>query len=618
MKKFKKIAALGLSCAFALSLAACGNDEPTLPLDTSPNPDSVKTEQVTAEQWNNAFGFGKYQSMSFKLSQTYLGQSGYTIMKFDGDKVYELMKVPGRSEEHYYTYEDDTAYKYSFNTQYRVWERDETEEIPELDGCSDVLASVSASYNSFTYNSTANAYVANTGSNVLSELDCNSLSVKIVAGQVSVINMSMTADGNMTATYQFYDLNKTSVNLPRINDGDFGGDGEDKPTPVPGGSTVSQSEWNIAFSPEAFYNVSVRAYSPDNRNYEAESKYDIANNRAYIKGYSQLVESGETSVFEMISAAIGDEYYEYHRTDNEEWNVYRTEQDRCEQGITSMCSFFMVFEYSQFKFDSAGQAYIATNLSIEERGEVFEVPHVEVRFEQKNLVYFSATANIEGETETQIYEFYDYGKTHIELPEVELPGGGDIDQNDPNAITQEEWNRALSDDAFRNVTITSYSGESEQRPVTMIDLDNKRTYQLNYTGTQTGPYERICAYIDGSYYSLYKNSDNNEWSIGESSENELDSAIRSISSMWSMFEYSQFQYDKISNLYRAYDIKFEESGDVFMIDEVVFGFENNNLAYFKMTVSFEGETMTQVYEFYDYGKTNIELPDVDIPNGQTK
>lgn len=80
-----------------------------------PDPNSVKTEQVTEAQWKSAFGIENEKNLSF-LAKTAVSVAGktdeqYTLYKYNGNKVYlEEKKHP-----------EGTTVDLSFVTEKTYW-----------------------------------------------------------------------------------------------------------------------------------------------------------------------------------------------------------------------------------------------------------------------------------------------------------------------------------------------------------------------------------------------------------------------------------------------------------------------------------------------------------------
>ena len=217
-------AVAAVACGACALFAGCGESG-------APDPEKVKGEEVTQEEWTSAFDFSERTNFSVQIvMDTEEGKWEGTV-KIDGNKIYRIEESYEYSAEdtepEKETYEDyqeksgDTYYEYIYNEEGKTWEKSESEDpfTPE-----DLIGMYvpDLSFSDFLYDATAKAYVG-----VVTQAGALiNASVKISGGKLSVVKQSITAGTySVTFTVSFYNYGSTKVTLPKIKAEDEGGNG---------------------------------------------------------------------------------------------------------------------------------------------------------------------------------------------------------------------------------------------------------------------------------------------------------------------------------------------------------------------------------------------------------
>lgn len=456
MKKTSKILAVGLSCAFAFSLAACGGDDtPVVPGTTpAPNPDSVVTEQVSAAEWAAAFSGIDATNVTFKRTmidtEDGVTYDAYELVKLDGKKIYY------ESEDYDYWGEDSNGYavtsaaqqpqkvlyksyfyvdgsavtEYNYNETAGKW-TSETEEdgyYPEISDYEYMgsFKKYAALYSEFTYDSAANAYVAGDLDNT-DGLIYDSISVKITNGKLSVIEVTGSEyDGAVRHTeyYQLYDYGTTSVTLPTVSGGG------DKPPAISSNNEVDAAGWTAALSASAFVNVTTTAITDDDNGVATIIfKNDGANKRV----------SMEATGLSNIIAFVDGEYYNYMNLLDTGWFRSLANADDFAKMMHYESIYTEQFEYEDFTYDESTHSYKADEYTVDSPEGEETLTDITLKFLDGKLMYLEFNVvDEDGTDDILIMAFSDYGTTTIELPSSYTDVPVDSDTPGPDAITPEE------------------------------------------------------------------------------------------------------------------------------------------------------------------------------------
>ncbi len=421
MKKYSKIVALGLSCAMAFSLAACGGDDKP---QGTPDLDNVKSEQVTEAQWKSAFDFSQVTNVTLKnierMTVAGVTTDEFSITKFDGDKVYEEAQwydseeVGGAPvkvvEKAYYSIGETESFEYSYDDETKTWSKEATTWYPQISSYTRSLEAIADAYTSFSYDASKNGYVATEIPNFPSD-DFDTFTVKIVGGKLSVAQMDMTVeDGGITMTvsmiFQIYDLGKTSVTLPAVSGGDE----------TPSGK-VTEAQWEAAFAMDAFKNVTVTNRSSEMESYVPVFKIDLINDVMYQTMYRGGDDESSISMVEYIIAYVDGECRQFRCEDGKDWEYVGLAFDTPQKFAESMLSNLSVLRYEDFTYISEADMYVAENMSgMVGDGEAT----VNIKFKAARVDYVEIITTVNGQTESYRMTFSNYGTTVIQIPDVEI------------------------------------------------------------------------------------------------------------------------------------------------------------------------------------------------------
>lgn len=599
MKKLQKLAALVLTGSFAFSLAACGGDEPSGNGNKVPDPGDVKTEQVTQAQWNAAFDINDVQNVTVKMSEKYAGEEAYDIYEFDGKKVrnvsvgYEMSDGPdsGTStsaaamvkteDTFFYSTESDGVYKYTYNKDNKTWGKELTEYYPAISNFTEDLSKLREAYSKFTYTASANAYV--TDQQILGNgQNYDSLSVKIVGGKLSVIQLKMTLEeagvsAEAEMTYQFYNYGSTKVTLPVIKD-----------EIVQGGGQVTKDGWTKALSVERLGNVTITNENSLQTGHENPvMKVDTANKAIY---QSNISSSGK---IEHIIAFAEEAYHRFECVDDGEWTYsQREDDDAFDRTLENFILMLELLNYDDFRFDAKTSTYILNDYSYPGADIKADIT---VKFNNGYLQYLETVATDGKDTMTQKMTFTDYGTTTVEIPDVQIPDVG-------GPITEAQWRDALSESAFVNCTLAStIDSESINIPelVIKLDLGNGIVYAQDLFEEGDESYVIEYIYTDQKVYS--RKVDEINWEEADSADG-LNTVKEECLSLFGMFSemFGKFRYDGIA--YVADHITINELETTF--DMVELAFEDGKL----VKLVLRAGDLTQIILISDYGATKVESP----------
>ena len=636
MKRIQKAALICATAALAVSFAACGNDKGMVTGDGAPNPNTVRSEQVTAEGWAAAFDFSGMTNASFKMTTTSkegsATESKTEIMKIDGSKVYtertRTQSGVSKTYKYYYSYESGVNYEYTYNESSRTWSREEDGNTPYnymnyIPNEITYLASPSA-YAMLTYDSKQSAYVYSTGSgNVDSSITVaaqRSVSVKIKNGKVAVIQTTQT-DGTAseTAVYQLYAVGSTTVTLPRLggSSGWGGGGSDDKPIVVPSsGSQVTQQEWDRIMTGTELTNATMTvdlSVAGMGSMGTTIVKVDAENRRFSVETKS---DGNGIPTMQLVFAHVRGQYLRYQYMDNE-WSVATISQEEfdsyleMETGTTTNG-----LDYTLFTYDSKTASYVAKNITVPDSG--VKVQSVTVTFKNKRLYRVQTVATQDGMTATADATYTDYGTTYVEIPDVATPDPGDDPSTEPSVgvpVDEYTWSRALSREAFYNCTMTSlqqggaWSEILTEPTVNKFDYESGMFYYVAFAGSNT---ENVNKYsIIKVNTDTYVKVNDGDWAL----DNDFTLADMDVFSVFCELmegfipEYNNIQYDKLAGCHiaeklyvAAFDVTFDEVRFYFSAD--------GRLASLVIKVS-ENSTVTEIrVDFSDYGSTYIKVPNV--------
>lgn len=600
MKKYSKIVALGLSCAMAFSLAACGGDDKP---QGTPDLDNVKSEQVTEAQWKSAFDFSQVTNVTLKnierMTVAGVTTDEFSITKFDGDKVYEEAQwydseeVGGAPvkvvEKAYYSIGETESFEYSYDDDTKTWSKEATTWYPQISSFTSSLEAIANAYNSFTYDASKNGYVATEIPNFVSD-EFDTFTVKIVGGKLSVAQMDMSVNeggiiSSASMIFQIYDYGTTSVTLPTVSGGEA----------VNG--KVSESQWNNAFSQNAFQNVTIDMTSPALQGYDPQFKIDLPNDRVYQSMYAGKPDGSGNMKMEFIVACVDGDYHTFSRDEGEDWKYSSPASDLPVDIAANVTNMFGDFSYSAFTYNAAEKAYIAYKVVASNMGETFESVTIKfngTRLKSIEMVYSAEQSPINLAMAVTV-NFSAYGTTVIEIPNVEIPETPDEGDSE-NTMTRDQWLSALDEKSFNNCTISSVV-EGFTMYVKM-DVESGR-YYMTMPNDNGGIGEMIAVRESEAAYHMYSRSSasDGKWIDGDIVEQDMHEAIcGSIISRITLLasEYDNFKFDSKLGVYVHID------------GNTVASFKGGKLYSLTLRVNdMEGTIL-----FTDYGTTVIEIPDI--------
>ena len=600
MKKYSKIVALGLSCAMALSLAACGGDD--APKGT-PDPDSIKSDKVTQAQWEAAFDFSQVTNVSLKnIERVTIGgvaTEDYGIVKFDGNKVYEETQWYNSEEEGgkpvkvvekaYYSIGETESFEYSYDDETKTWSKEATTWYPQISSYTRSLEAIADAYNSFTYDASKNGYVATEIPNFPND-DFDTFIVKIVGGKLSVAQMDMSVNeggiiSSASMIFQIYDYGATSVTLPTVSGGEA----------VNG--KVSESQWNNAFSQNAFQNVTIDMTSPALQGYDPQFKIDLPNDRVYQSMYAGKPDGSGNMKMEFIVANIDGDYHTFSRDEGKDWKYSSPASDLPVDIAANVTSMFGDFSYSVFTYNAAEKAYTADKVETSNMGETFE--SVTIKFDGTRLksieMVYSAEQSPINLAMAMTVNFSAYGTTVIQIPDVEIPETHDEGDNE-KTMTRDQWLNAFDEKSFNNCSMLMDAGDVTMR--VNMDVESGR-YYMTVPDDNGGIGEMIAVRESEAAYHMYSRSSasDGKWIDGGIVEQDMHEAIcGGTINIITMFasEYDNFKFDSKLGAY------------VHISDNTVASFKGGKL----YSLTLRENDMEGTILFTDYGTTVIEIPDI--------
>lgn len=596
MKKYSKIVALGLSCAMALSLAACGDDAPK----GTPNLDNIKSDKVTQAQWEAAFDFSQVTNVSLKnIERVTVGgvaTEDYNIVKFDGNKVceeahwYEPEVEGGKPvevvEKAYYSIGETESFEYSYDDETKTWSKEATTWYPQISSYTRSLEAIADAYTSFSYDASKNGYVATEIPNFPSD-DFDTFTVKIVGGKLSVAQMDMSLDEDSTASmiFQIYDYGATSVTLPAVSGGEAAN------------GKVSESQWNNAFSQNAFQNVTIDMTSPALQGYDPQFKIDLPNDRVYQSMYAGKPDQSGNMKMEFIVAYVDGDYHTFSRDEGKDWKYSSPASDLPVDIAASVIDLVGDFSYSAFTYNAAEKAYTADKVEANNNQGTYD--SVTIKFDGARLKSIETAYSAEQSpihiATTMTVNFSAYGTTVIQIPDVEIPETPDEGDNE-KTMTRDQWLYAFDESSFNNCSMLMEAEDVTRR--VNIDVESGR-YYMTMPDENGGIAEMIAVRESEAVYHMYSRSSasDGKWRDGGTVEQDMHEAIcGSIISTITLLasEYDNFKFDSKLGVY------------VHISDNAVASFKDGKL--YSLTLR-EGDMEVTIL-FTDYGNTVIEIPDI--------
>ncbi len=213
-------------------------------------------------------------------------------------------------------------------------------------------------------------------------------SVKITSG------MQTVSDNSASAVY-------STTALPDVGPG---------PGPEPGGSQVSEAQWNNALKHKQSDNFVFQTTRSDREVVnEAYGEYDGGKIR-YVFGNNEMYYNIDWSSYDDNTGLAYVTSYSYYQGT---WETYTFQANINDLGQVTM---LFPFSYKDFTYDSASGLYTASSATARD----MTFTNVKIGFMGGNVVY--TTFSYSGNT---FLTAYTHGLTHVELPDV---GPGPVDQ----------------------------------------------------------------------------------------------------------------------------------------------------------------------------------------------
>ncbi|MBE7093928.1 MAG: hypothetical protein E7367_04480 [Clostridiales bacterium] len=224
------------------------------------------------------------------------------------------------------------------------------------------------------------------------------------------------------------------------------------------GNTVTDEEWNAAIADTSFTNVTFTQATTGTTSM-GETSFEVVQNVTIQITEEALLITGKATANGF----------------DQDVNEYMTgEQKTVQQGFYIKMFTAILEERESFVFDESQGAYtmpetITVSYQFQKQNVTEQVSNGKAMFDA-NGILMSFAADIVEEVQTGVvsnanvvWTFYDYGTTEITQAEIddETPDQPSPDQPNPDqptppagdgAITEEEWNAAISDANFDNVT----------------------------------------------------------------------------------------------------------------------------------------------------------------------
>lgn len=564
--------------------------------DPAPNP-----AMVTAEEWAAAFAIESFLNVTVTVNEQYVSEETEVVtgsMAVAYPNISITSTESGLSTSVYFEQDGNTLYQYYDYEGDGIYSKlDATLTMGDLVEVTPyaTLAEVAPYYSLFTYNVDTDAYEAagpieveftyedENGEEVPDSYTLTNVSVKFDNGKIVAFSSTTTgSDGNggevVTLTqYSLSNYGTTTVTLPTIPTGE-----------------ISLEDWQKALSPDSFKNVTAKMST---LGITLTQRYDDSQPNV-LYGYLFMPGTDEEGNPDNITSAQyhikdGDTYYAYvnfngspfSRMDStaEEWDA-----------INYLNKFAQIYDYYNLYASMSWNGLTATLQS--------EDIYAEFIFnEQKQLISYKSIIQLEDGPVTTVILFSDYGTTTFTAPSVPS-----APTNPTNPITLEDWQKALTPEAFKNVTITSIMPSDGFTSTKVQKYDDKQpnAYYVDsivngvaedgvpYTSSTTQYYTKE----NDAYYS-YTSTDNSEYSrIEINAETWAYDYMTQMASIFGEYDnYAIMQWDGLTATYT-------EAGS---FTQFVFNEQKQLVSY-----TFSYSIMSITITFSDYGTTTFTVPNV--------
>ena len=618
----KKLSILGIALLFSLTSCSgllpsfdedSGNNnnnsqEPSNPSNPGGGSNTNGDNQVSKSEWEYYFNaqsmlMGNYQ-FSFNQNSSSFQSSGDVY--FDSGKIKSSIRSSSSVQtiDMYYQLTQANSsfyngYVYNYNSIKGAYD------TSEINGSSVYLLSnlglLVFSYSNFSYDSTIKGYVANnlqqsTGNTSSNVLNIQHAEIYFQNKQLKSLTFTYYANGSSSRELYTYvgtlsNYGTTHVELPSTT-----------PTVViPTDSEVTSSEWALRFMPSYIVkdNLTIKTtigsrtaiMNFDNQKVRVSGNYD---------GY-------EWEWYVDIQNIVNDVIYGVEYDINNNTGEYEAMNitDLTTTNLLYNINFYK-FSYYDFTYNSSTGVYHADEFMMKTSsdGSYSLFQDMNVTFENRKPILITG---IIANKEYRI-ELYNYGSTHVELPDVEAP-----QELLGQQITSSRWN-------------TLFKYRFIYRENLEIIMNHHRLYNScepeDYTYKLTADYGKL--QFDGGddtrYFNIKSYTTSNV-TIEEYVRHEGGYAINTYDEIpldflyqfyLLAFDYNNFTWDEESHSYVVNDGITYDYNVGSPITSLSVSFVNNNFYNLKMTISYTIGYDEMEFSFRNYGEASVTLPEATV------
>lgn len=362
------------------------------------------------------------------------------------------------------------------------------------------------------------------------------------------------------------------------------GDGDQSQTPVAGVKTVSEEEWENAFSITNYsFVITQKRTGEENGDFNyyvdrAGSKYAVAHEK-----------ENEIDLY-VETLAETEEYYRYEKDEQTgEWEkiLVPEETNYAEMYFALENVFYDAFwdAYSDFTYDAEKGVYYATDdfeeILGEEPFDLVQISFVDAKLEE-------ITMTIQGEIEMSMtVTFSNHGKVKVELPSID---------ESVKTVSETEWENTLTATNY-----TSYgemwNDASSSAPITVKREGNK--YHMT-----AGSEEYIVETKGGTNVYYRWDGSVSEWKEDDSQPSQQHLTAEQMRTTL-QGKYGSFKYNEATGCYEATNVALTAAGQTMTFDKVTVSFSDGNLSVLYCMVN--GSHMR--FTFSQYGDTMVVFID---------
>lgn len=366
---------------------------------------------------------------------------------------------------------------------------------------------------------------------------------------------------------------------------------------------VTEEEWNAAFSPNAFTNFTASVTESSTENGESYTMSHTIKVDGF-KAYMNVIASDTFTPYQFYLSQEGAVLYMYmDMMGTGSFNKSPMPDNSLFDMLDFESNTFLNL-YSSFVYNAKNKTYTADRIQPDAADETYVLTDISIKFTNGNLVAcnFTSISTEEGITSTTVENivFSNFGTTVVDLPAVEeIP-----DVAGDGLISKNEWEKALSPEAFKNVTLKTVD---ENGDTILIKYDNKNPNVIYTETTFNGVDE------DGIPYSSHTKQ------YHQKTENGIFSYIY-MDNQWYKIE-SELAAWNTFNAFRVYG--FDGSADpnayydyhIFTFNGLTAIVQNED---FSLTITFNQKEQIisaiatipshYTYTFSNYGTTTVTLP----------